>query len=130
MRSFLVVALLALPTACKKTDPSAPVPLPGSAPVPGPTPLPVPVPVPVPVPASVQGDPPTDAPASCLSTADCPTGSLCEGEGCGPETPGTCIGNNRACTRDLRPYCGCEGQTFLSGGTCPLRRYAHKGPCP
>lgn len=69
--------------------------------------------------------PPTTA---CLSDADCGDG-VCEGQGCGADQPGTCVAKNRMCTRDSRPYCGCDGQTFRGSGTCPGRRYAHEGEC-
>ncbi len=63
----------------------------------------------------------------CADGADCQSG-ICEGEGCG-DTLGTCAPRNRACTRDLRAYCGCDGQTFRGSGSCPLRRFAHRGEC-
>jgi hypothetical protein len=65
--------------------------------------------------------------SACLSPTDCATG-LCEGEGCGDDTPGICVGS-RACTRDLRPYCGCDGETFRTSGSCPNRRFAYRGEC-
>jgi hypothetical protein len=64
----------------------------------------------------------------CLSGAECPSG-VCEGVGCGEDTPGTCAPELRACTFDLRPYCGCDGKTFQSSGSCPGARYLHTGPC-
>ena len=80
---------------------------------------------------------PTEAPpapsgladgAACLLPTDCASG-LCEGEGCGADTPGVCVGSMRACTRDLRPYCDCEGETFRTSGSCPNRRFEHRGAC-
>jgi hypothetical protein len=65
---------------------------------------------------------------TCLSNADC-NGGVCEGEGCGDDQPGTCKPADRMCTRDSRPYCGCDGQTFRGSGTCPGQRYAHAGEC-
>ena len=65
---------------------------------------------------------------SCLSGADCPSG-VCEGEGCLESTPGMCVQEPRACTFDLRPYCGCDGKTFQASGSCPGARFEHKGPC-
>lgn len=64
----------------------------------------------------------------CQAAADCQSG-VCEGEGCGADTPGTCASTKRACTRDYRPYCGCDGQTFHGSGTCPGQRFAHRGEC-
>ena len=78
--------------------------------------------------------PPAEAPpgladgAACLLPTDCASG-LCEGEGCGADTPGVCVGSIRACTRDLRPYCDCEGETFRTSGSCPNRRFEHRGAC-
>ena len=63
----------------------------------------------------------------CSTSDDCPDGTFCIGpEGC--DVQWTCQ-PFRPCTRDLRPYCGCDGQTFQSSGTCPERPYAHRGPC-
>ncbi len=69
-----------------------------------------------------------DAGASCLSADECQSG-VCEGEGCSDDTPGTCADASRMCTRDLRQYCGCDGVTFGSSGSCPGQRYAHKEAC-
>ncbi|MEM9492460.1 MAG: hypothetical protein AAGC55_25155 [Myxococcota bacterium] len=66
--------------------------------------------------------------AACLSAADCASG-LCEGQGCGAEQPGVCVPAQRACTRDLVPFCGCDGQTFRSSSRCPGRRYSQTGKC-
>ena len=65
---------------------------------------------------------------ACLAATDCQSG-VCEGEGCGDDTPGVCVASNRACTRDLRPYCGCDGQTFRTSGSCPGRRYSSRTMC-
>lgn len=65
---------------------------------------------------------------SCLAGDECLSG-ICEGEGCGDANPGTCAPEMRACTRDLRPYCGCDGVTFRSGGNCPMQRFEHRGEC-
>jgi hypothetical protein len=66
--------------------------------------------------------------AACDTAAQCASG-VCEGQGCGAQE-GVCVSRNRACTRDLGSYCGCDGQTFQSSGSCPGRRYAHEGECP
>lgn len=65
----------------------------------------------------------------CLAGTDCISGT-CEGEGCGADTPGVCVAERRRCTRDRRPYCGCDGNTFYGSGTCPGRRYSAREMCP
>lgn len=64
---------------------------------------------------------------ACNATSDCRQGEMCAGgEGC--NTQWTCQ-PARPCTRDLRPYCGCNNLTFRASGTCPGRPYAHRGAC-
>ena len=65
--------------------------------------------------------------AACSTAAECESG-ICEGEGCG-DSAGTCASASRACTRDLRQYCGCDGQTFQASGSCPGQRFSKPGPC-
>jgi hypothetical protein len=67
--------------------------------------------------------------ASCLRNEECASGT-CEGEGCFDDRPGTCAPAQRGCTKDLRSYCGCDGVTFKTSGSCPKRRYSAKGACP
>lgn len=67
--------------------------------------------------------------AACLAAADCESG-VCEGEGCAANTPGKCAPKSRACTRDLRPYCGCDGKTFRTSGSCPGQRFSARQACP
>lgn len=73
---------------------------------------------------------PTAAPdgSPCLRAEDCQSG-VCEGHGCGEDSPGQCMARSRMCTRDMQVYCGCDGETFRSSGSCPGRRYAHRGAC-
>lgn len=66
--------------------------------------------------------------ASCASGLECASG-ICEGEGCTDDALGTCMPRGRMCTKDLRPYCGCDGVTFRDSGSCPMRRFQHRGPC-
>ncbi|MDB4962347.1 MAG: hypothetical protein JWP01_2346 [Myxococcales bacterium] len=93
------------------------------------TPLPT-----TPTPTSTNPEPPTAANASkadgasCLESAECSSG-VCEGEGCGADQPGTCKPKMRACTRDLRAYCGCDGTTFQTSGSCPGKRFSARGQC-
>lgn len=64
----------------------------------------------------------------CESGSECASG-ICEGQGCTPERKGICMARNRSCTRDLRTYCGCDGQTFRGSGSCPGRRYSARSAC-
>ncbi|HUS66767.1 MAG TPA: hypothetical protein VMZ28_19655, partial [Kofleriaceae bacterium] len=66
--------------------------------------------------------------AECRAGSDCAS-NICEGVGCGATDHGVCMAKNRPCTADLRPYCGCDGATFRSSGSCPARRYSKKGEC-
>ena len=66
--------------------------------------------------------------AECLSNDACSSG-VCEGEGCTDDAPGICQPKDRRCTRDLRPYCSCDGVTFRTSGSCPGQRYAATGFC-
>ncbi len=65
---------------------------------------------------------------SCLSHGECASG-VCEGEGCGPDAPGTCQPAQRSCTRDIKMYCGCDGKSFRGSSSCPGGRYSAKGAC-
>ncbi len=65
---------------------------------------------------------------ACTVASDCQSG-ICEGIGCGDDPAGVCQPVSRSCTRDLRPYCGCDGATFRSSGSCPGRRFEAKGMC-
>lgn len=85
-------------------------------------------PVPAPEPAGDDGGGSVDPEAGCSTDADCGDDMRCEGMGCG-EGEGVCVPNDRACTRDLRPYCGCDGETFKSSGSCPGKRFAYRGEC-
>jgi hypothetical protein len=66
--------------------------------------------------------------AACTQPVDCASG-VCEGQGCGADTPGVCVAAQRACTKDLREYCGCDGQRFRASGSCPGRRYQDGSAC-
>ena len=116
--------LFLLFAACHKSPPAPSEPAVPTVSAPDPEPEPEPV-VPAEPPAPVEPGPVLH----CLTGADCPSG-VCEGIGCDDDHPGVCAEDMRACTRDLRPYCGCDGQTFLAGGNCPMQRYRNKGPCP
>lgn len=65
---------------------------------------------------------------ACTLDDDCASG-VCEGLGC-EEGQGVCAPATRGCTKDLRQYCGCDGITFQSSGSCPGQRYAATGACP
>jgi len=65
----------------------------------------------------------------CFKGADCKSG-ICEGEGCGPNQPGTCSPKYRICDDDdKRKYCICDGQTKILVSTCPDMRYRHARGC-
>ncbi len=66
--------------------------------------------------------------ADCLAADECVSG-ICEGQGCADNQPGKCMPRARGCTRDLRSYCGCDGKTFQTSGSCPGRRFASRGRC-
>ena len=65
--------------------------------------------------------------AACDVNNDCASG-VCEGQGCGVGA-GVCAPVTRACTKDLREYCGCDGQTFMASGSCPGRRFTDRAAC-
>lgn len=99
-----------------------------SSSAPAPTP-PVPLRPAVPPPARIPGpDEPlaTDGMA-CMRNEHCASG-VCEGEGCFAQ--GVCVPKDRACTKDLREYCGCDQVVFHASGTCPGRTYSGPGACP
>ncbi|MEZ4426305.1 MAG: hypothetical protein R3A51_01290 [Nannocystaceae bacterium] len=138
-----VALLLALGLGCavSTTDPSQPAEGRPPAPAEGRPLSPAPsegrplTPDPAPEPASPDAkapiaEPPAQARADgerCTTAADCQSG-VCEGEGCEPDA-GTCMPKQRMCTRDLRPYCGCDGQTFRASGSCPGRTFSARAPC-
>lgn len=63
----------------------------------------------------------------CTSARDCADDEMCVGpEGC--EVPWTCQ-PRRPCTRDLRPYCSCDGETVRGSGSCPPEPYRYRGEC-
>jgi len=63
--------------------------------------------------------------AACSDSAQCQSG-VCEGPGC---DEGICAPSQRSCTRDLQPYCGCDGHVFRTSGNCPGRLFANRGEC-
>lgn len=92
------------------------------------------VPATMPEPAGDEGE---DAPeelvtgatpdgGSCRRGSDCQSG-VCEGLGCDGEAQ--CAPRMRPCTMDLRAYCGCDGQSFQSSGSCAGQPYRAKGWC-
>ena len=72
---------------------------------------------------------PADAPRgrTCTSTEQCAKGETCQGAA-GCTTAWTCM-PARPCTRDLVPYCGCDGKSFQGSSTCPPRPFARRGRC-
>ena len=65
--------------------------------------------------------------SACSNGGECASGT-CEGMGCGPGQ-GRCMPAQRACTRDLRLYCGCDGKEFRASGSCPGQVFLHPGAC-
>ena len=125
----MLPTLLLVLACANKPDPvptETPAPTPVEAPAPAPEPEPEPEPTEEPAPAET-GDK-LAAGEACLTADECASG-VCEGEGCGDDNPGTCAPEMRGCTKDLRPYCGCDGENFQSSGSCPMQRFAHKGFC-
>ncbi len=121
MRSALVALLALVATGCPRSGP--PTPTSTAAPPVAPD-LDV-------EPAADDGgvdDEPAVAEAGCSTNDDCPADHVCEGEGCEPGA-GTCAPKSRMCTRDLQPYCGCDGVTFRNSGSCPGARFSARGPC-
>jgi hypothetical protein len=119
MTRALLLAVAALVAACACPTPGKDPEAPAGAPAPAPTPVVV---EPAPAPAAKLADG-----AACSAGDECASG-LCEGEGCEPGQ-GRCVSDDRLCTTDLAPYCGCDGQTFHASSTCPARRYRQLGPC-
>lgn len=124
MRCLALVIALAACSSSSTTTPVEPAPV-------RPTPTPVVEADPVePPPAQAAPEPPAKLAdgESCTSSDACASGT-CEGLGCTDDKPGRCAPAQRACTRDLRQYCGCDGKTFQASGSCPGRRYEAKAAC-
>ena len=115
-RLLLVACALAAGCSAPANPPPSTPPPPPSDPSAPPTPEP-----------PVSGDLKADG-ASCLEAADCASG-VCEGQGCGADAPGTCAPKARGCTRDMRAYCGCDGVTFHTSGSCPGKRFSARDAC-
>lgn len=67
----------------------------------------------------------------CTESSQCAS-NICQGMGCGDDSPGTCVGGTmtRTCSGDVVTYCGCDGESFVAAsGSCPNKRYAKRGPC-
>lgn len=122
--SSLRIAILLLLVACPATNtpqrmPPDPVDPPGYQPPtdPGST---------TPIDAASEPTGAADG-AACSVDTECASGA-CEGQGC-EAGQGRCASKDRACTMDLRAYCGCDGVTFESSGSCPGSRYEFAGRC-
>lgn len=119
MVRILLIALALVGCPASSAPPTTVIPTPVET-----TPPPTPT-----TPEPTAGATPKADGESCLAAEDCQSG-VCEGEGCGANQPGTCMPKSRACTRDLRPYCGCDGQTFRTSGSCPGKRFSARAECP
>jgi hypothetical protein len=140
VKLLLVLAAIVL-CACPANNtaqpvPPSPVPASGYEPPDDHTPPPPPVSEPDAGPVADTPPPPPPPPqepkadgAQCYVATECASG-VCEGLGCGGDTPGTCAPAKRGCTKDRRAYCGCDGITFYGSGSCPGKRYAAKAACP
>lgn len=75
--------------------------------------------------------PPTqNGPIACSASRPCPAGMSCGfAPGCG-ERSGVCQDNRCGTLPVMRPYCGCDGQTFHRGACRPGQPYQSEGPCP
>jgi hypothetical protein len=116
---------------CSASPPPTDVP-PQIDPVSVPAPEPAPAASTAPVPTGDGGGAtPSDADPSvgkaCTTSADCGSGQMCDGpEGCGATW--TCQAA-KPCTRDLVPYCGCDGKTIRGSSRCAPAKYSKKGEC-
>jgi hypothetical protein len=134
MRSAWVFAVVFV--GCSGQQAAGPPPPPDPAVLPAdaaPAAVVVPPPPPDAAPVAVEPPPPDAAPVladdgwECQSNAECKSGQ-CEGAGC-EDASGTCVSQNRACTADVRTYCGCDAKTFQASGSCPGRIYDYRGAC-
>ena len=64
----------------------------------------------------------------CFDGGECESG-ICEGEGCGTNQPGVCIGPGRACQGPEETFCGCDGEIFRAPRDCPGQPFAKRGKC-
>jgi hypothetical protein len=66
------------------------------------------------------------SPGECAGTTGC---EGCAGACVGASCDGPWMCEMRPCTRDIVPWCGCDGRTFFSSSTCPSAPYVHMGEC-
>lgn len=111
--ALMMLALLSLGTGC---------PAPGTGGGDGPAAADLATP---PAGADLAAEADLTAAASC-GGAMCGGGEVCQGA---PGCVATWACGAAACTRDLVSYCGCDGVTFRSSGSCPGRPYLHRGAC-
>ena len=109
-------------------SPDAPADPPAEAPPPETEAPPTPEVAPEPAPVPRSPTPPVADGGACLQASDCASG-ICEGQGCTADAPGTCVPEMRRCTRDRRPFCGCDGETLWGSSTCVNARYERPGLC-
>jgi hypothetical protein len=65
---------------------------------------------------------------ACFDGSECESG-VCEGEGCGTNQPGVCIGPGRVCKGPVELFCACDGENFRAPRDCPGQSFAKRGSC-
>jgi hypothetical protein len=77
--------------------------------------------------SALDASPPATATKTCTTSKDCGKSEICAGEA-GCDKTWTCK-PSPPCTRDLVTYCGCDGKTFQTSGSCPGQKYKSRGGC-